>query len=183
MEKIYKVHLKKSLFLLPMNDEKLYESVSEKFNVKSIDTFHKIAGVTQVTDQKENDIELIQIEKPYTINIFLLNQLFLLVEKKGLEIVKIITKNEDLLENLEHLLSSNLKGLSYSEIKNTINDYLGLSVEKKSTDSVEKKEDIKESSSESIEQEQESDTDILSNVNFNLNWLKNAHQKIINKEK
>lgn len=173
MEKIYKVHLKKSLFLLPMNDEKLYESVSEKFNVKSIDTFHKIAGVTQVTDPKENDIELIQIEKPYTINIFLLNQLFLLIEKKGLEIVKSITKNDDVLENLEQLLNSNLKELSYSEIKNTVNDYLGLSDEKK--------DDIKESLSESIEKE--NDTDILSNVNFNLHWLKNAHQKIINKEK
>lgn len=181
MEKIYKVHLKKSLFLLPMNDEKLYESVSEKFNVKSIDTFHKIAGVTQVTDPKENDIELIQIEKPYTINIFLLNQLFLLIEKKGLEIVKVITKNDDVLENLEHLLSSNLKGLSYSEIKNTVNDYLGLSDEKKPTDNDEKKDDVKESLSESIEKE--NDTDIFSNVKFDLNWLKNAHQKIINKEK
>lgn len=174
MKALYKVYVKNEIFLLPIQIEKIMSAVQESFTVNDLNNFQKMYSIKKITDTEDNEVDTFAIEKKCDLNLFLINDLLLVLDNKNEDLKPVISDNETLIALLEKMLEKNLEGLSHKEVHKEVELFL------QGQDSTTLKNDSEEETTSIV---QEKEIDLLSNVEFNLDWLKNAQKQLRKKEK
>lgn len=167
---LIKAYIKNHMFHLPMEQEALLEQVEQALQ-RNIDktTVSKLYPLTKIEDN-----ENILVEKQHT-NIFLLNLLLLVLNSKGIEIaVQEYFNDPFIVSELENVTRLNFKSLPYEGIEKEVINYLN-------PDSEEQIVDIPQIEVEEIQNDEENRT-CFDNIQFNVNWLKEAQKELNRRE-
>lgn len=170
---IYKVYIKKHQFHLPRDMEDLKNKIKENFNLKEIATanFGKTFGVTLI---EENESLIVEKQKT---NIFLLNQLLLLMEKKEIlfsESEVVYLSENEIKQRIGSILKKDVSLLTIDDIEKEV-DYFLSSTSEPEVEQI----DSNESSKEPVEPEETPQSDSpLEQVEYSLSWLKKANKAL-----
>lgn len=158
---LIKAYIKKYMFHLPMEDGELLNQVELALNKKVEKS--NIAKLNPLTKIEDN--ENILIEKQHT-NIFLLNLLLMVLNHNQKDITDQEYYNDSfIVSKLEEETALDLKALPFEGVEKRINNYLNPSSDKPQNETESKKKDT-----------------YLENVQFNVNWLKEAQKEINRRE-
>jgi len=153
-----------------MKQEALLEQVEQELN-KSIDKSN-ISKLYPLTKIEDNDNIL--VEKQHT-NIFLLNLFLLVLNHNGLDVTKQGYFNDTfIISELEKKTKLNLKSLPFEGLEKEVNNYLnpGSDILQGDTTEIEVK----------IEENTEEIKSCFENIQFSINWLKEAQKELNRRE-
>lgn len=167
---LIKAYIKNHMFHLPMNQESLLEQVELALKRK-IDKSN-ISKLFPLTKIEDNDNIL--VEKQHT-NIFLLNLLLSVLNSKGLEIVIQEYFNDIfIISELENITGLNFKGVPYDWVEKEVLNYLNPNFENSVDDTLQ---------NEVVEMEiTEEKRTCFNNIQFSVNWLKEAQKELNRRE-
>lgn len=162
---LIKAYIKRSMFHLPMLTQDLENQLKEKLNKTEIDkdTFFKTNALTKVEDSDE-----ILVKGQHT-NIFYLNLLLQLTNKKELDLEEGYYNDNFIIEKIQEIINVDIKGLPYAQVEEKV---FGFLEPKPSTN-----EEEKENAEKGVEAEPTKE-----NVEFNLSFLKKLHNSLKRKK-
>lgn len=170
---LIKAYLKSNMFHLPIAHDELIEQIKEQlFSDKELvpSAIGKLYPIQKIEGNKN-----IIIEKQRT-NIFLLNFLLLVMYEKDIAIEEEHTFNNNfIIEQLEELTALDLSN-GYEDLEGKMIDYL--SNKNKSSHSDNTQIPLNETVDTTDTQETEDTNNALQKVIFNMEWVKQAHNKL-----
>lgn len=179
---LIKVYLKSAMFHLPIEHKELVKQVSEKLYSNKELVNSAIGKLYPI--QKIEGNEKIIIEKQKT-NIFLLNFLLSVMHEHNQEIEEENFYSDSfIIERLEDLTKLDLSN-GYEDLEDKIISYLENYTSSKSEEILPFTSDNEQTSKSLKVEKEESDTrdtgdtsDTLRTVKFNMDWVKQAHNKL-----
>lgn len=167
---LIKAYIKKHMFHLPMKESELLKQVEDNFKKKekvNKSIIEKLYPLTKIEDN-----ENILIEGQNT-NIFLLNLLLLVLSHNEKKITDQEYYNESLIiSRLEKEMEINLTGLPFEGVEKVVANYLNQTTDKPSVGLQTEREHVEETENKSY----------LENVQFSVNWLKEAQKELKRRE-
>lgn len=151
-------YIKSKKFILPLNHEELVKQVQEQILEKKTLKAETIGKMNPVIKIDRNDNLIVDGQKT---NIFLLNFLLSVAEKKNIELTEqILCNNENIVTRLRELTELDLS-TSFEKLETEINSFL----------------QGKTSPPQEVPQKELSSI-LNTGVQFNMSWVKQAHSKI-----